>query len=148
MERFFSVIHIVCPAPSRLAFDQGSGRLVLCVLGPWSCEVRVSGEGLSTGPEEGTSRSTLPRAQGTSQEQAAQNRFRSFHFPRFVYPYTLSLACSVWALYLTSTSPTRHAPRRSRDFPRHTPSQASNDVQCHVGEGHPGNVQKVHGQCM
>ena len=49
------------------------------------------------------------------------------------------------ALYLTSTSPTRHAPRRSRDLPRHTSSQASDDVQCHVGEGHPRNVQKVHG---
>src|SRR6266436_3122702 len=42
----------------------------------------------------------------------------------FVFPnlFTLSLACSVSALYLTSTSPTRHAPRRSRDLPRHTPS--------------------------
>jgi hypothetical protein len=44
--------------------------------------------------------------------------------------------------------PLHHPPdalRRSRDLPRHTPLQASNDVQCHVGEGHPGNMEKVHG---
>jgi hypothetical protein len=57
-------------------------------------------------------------------------------YPRWPVPLS--------ALYLTSTSPTRHAPRRSRYLPRHNPSQASNDVQCHVGEGHPGNVRKGH----
>jgi hypothetical protein len=68
-----------------------------------------------------------------------------FSFSPICLPLYARWPVPLSALYLTSTSPTRHAPRRSRDLPRHTPSQASNDVQCHVGKGHPGNVQKVHG---
>ena len=68
-----------------------------------------------------------------------------FSFSQFVYPLYTRWPVPLSALYLTSTSPTRHAPRRSRDLPRHTPSQASNDVQCHIGKGHPGDVQEVHG---
>ena len=120
-------------------------------LDPWSCKFRVSGWGTSTGAEEGTSRSTSSRTQETNlvtdQQQAARTatRLLSFNFTQFICPYTLSLACSVSAFCLTSTSPTRHAPRRSRDLPRDTPSQASNDVQCHTSEGHSGDVQKVYG---
>jgi hypothetical protein len=94
---------------------------------------------LQTRTPPSTSRSTSSRAQWTSRQRK----------PRFFFSYSpicsLSLDCSVSGFYLTSTSPTRHAPRRSRDLPRHTPSQASNDVQCHVGEGHPGYMQKVYG---
>ena len=84
------------------------------------------------------------------EQQAAQTptRLLSFRFTRIICPYPLSLACSVSAFYLTYTSPTRYAPRRSRNLPRDTPSQAGDDVQCYAGEGHPGNVQEIHGQCM
>jgi hypothetical protein len=51
MERFFSVIHIVCPAPSRLALDQGFGLLVCCwVLGV--ARVGYVGEGLQLGQKK------------------------------------------------------------------------------------------------
>ena len=140
----------VCPAPSRLAFDQGFGRSV-CVWILGVAKLGYLGEGLQLGQ-----RKALRGRRHRSHEgrvlwptAGCPNCYSiSFHFPQFpqfVYPYTLSLACSVSAFCLTSTSPTRHAPRRSRDLPRHTPSQASNDVQCYAGEGHPGNVQKVHG---
>ena len=87
------------------------------------------------------------RNESCDEQQAAQTHTRllSFRFTRFICPYPLSLACSISAFYLTSTSPTRHAPRRSRNLPRDTPSQASHDVQCYAGEGHPGNVQEIHG---
>ncbi len=142
--RDFSPLSILSAAPSRLAFDQGSGRSV-CVF--WVLGVAKLGY-LGRDFNRARRRHFEVDVTARTDEPRAGNRLRSFHFPQFVYPYTLSLAYSVWAFYLTCTSPTRHAPRRSRDFPRHTASQASNDVQCHVGEGHPGNVQKVHGQCM
>jgi hypothetical protein len=92
---------------------------------------------------------TRTRDEICNQRQAAPTtRLLYFPFTRFICPYTLSLACSVSAFYLTSTSPTRHAPRRPRDLPRDTPPQASNDVQCHIGEGDSSNVQKIHGKCM
>jgi len=69
--------------------------------------------GTSIGPEEGTPRSTSPRAQGTSQEQAAQfaTRLRSFHFPKFVYPYTL-LGLFRFRLFIL---PLHHPPDMRRD---------------------------------
>jgi hypothetical protein len=65
------------------------------------------------GPEEGTSRSTSPRVQGTSQEQAAQiaTRLRSFHFPQFVYPYTL-VGLFRFRLFIL---PLHHPPDMRRD---------------------------------
>jgi hypothetical protein len=44
------------------------------------------------------------------------------------------------------TAPLRHAPRCSRNFPSNTSSQAGDDVQCDIGEGYSGNVQKVYGK--
>jgi hypothetical protein len=130
-----------CPAPSRLAFDQGFGRSV-CVFG--SLELQSYGNwGLQPGQKKALRgrrhRSHKARVLWPTAGSTNCSRLLSY-FPLFVYPYTLSLACSVSAFNLTSTSPIRHAPRRSRDLPRYTPSQASDDVQCHVGEGYPGDV--------
>ena len=41
---------------------------------------------------------------------SAKHSILSFRFTRFICPCSLSLAYSVSAFYLTSTSPTRHAP--------------------------------------
>ena len=41
----------------------------------------------------------------------------------------------------------RHAPRRTRDLPRHTSLKASHDVQRDAGQRHPRHLQKVHGKC-
>ena len=91
---------------------------------------------------------TRARDETRGRHQAAQTatRLLPFRFTRFIYHYPLSLACSVSARYLTSTSPTRHAPRCSRNFPSNTSSQAGDDVQCDVSEGYSGNVQKVYGK--
>jgi len=86
------------------------------------------------------------------QSHAEQSRHSNCYSIAF-FSSTLSSTClplyTRWtvplsALYLTSTSPAGHAPRRPRDLPYDTSSQARNNVQCHVGKGYPGNVQKVH----
>jgi hypothetical protein len=95
----------------------------------------------------------VTRAQGTG---VAMNSRRRKLLPDcflFALLELFALIPSRWPVlfqlfYLTYTSPTRYAPRRSRNLPRNTPSQASDDVQCYAGEGHPGNVQEIHGQCM
>jgi hypothetical protein len=148
MERFFSVIHIVCPAPSRLAFfDQGFGHSVC-----WVLELRELGMWVRDFNRARRRHFEVDVTARTRDEPRAGSAncypIAFFSFPPICLPLCTRWPVPLSALYLTSTSPTRHAPRRSRNLPRHTPSQASNDVQCHAGEGHPSNMQKVHGQCM
>ena len=148
MEIFFSVIHIVCPAPSRLAFDQGFGQSVCCwVLGV--ARVGHVGEELQPVRRRHFEVDVIARTRDEPRAGSANcYSIAFFSFSPICLPLYTRWPVPLSALYLTSTSPTRHAPRRSRDLPRYTSSQASYDVQCDAGEGHPGNVQKVHGQCM
>jgi hypothetical protein len=105
MERFFSVIPIVCSAPSRLAFDQGFGRSVCCwVLGV--ARVGYVGEVLQPGQKK-----ALRGRRHRAHKGRAKSRQRKLLLDcvLFIFPnlFTLihSLACSAFGplsyLYIT-----------------------------------------------
>lgn len=104
----FSVIRIVCHAPSCLAFDSGFGR---SRLGHWTLGVAMGyvGEGVQPGQKKALRGRRHPRSRNgcCDEQQAAQTptRLLSFRFTRIICPYPLSLACSISAflsyLYIT-----------------------------------------------
>lgn len=108
MERFFSVIHIVCPAPSRLAFDQGFSRSVCCwVLGV--ARVGYVGEGLQPGQKKAL-RGRRHRAH-KGRAKSRQRKLLRDCVLFFVYPYTLvGLFC--FRLFIL---PLHHPPDMRRD---------------------------------
>jgi hypothetical protein len=112
VEKFFPVIHIVCRAPIMRASPSIQDSVVgyvslyqVAILDVWvrdfdGCRRRhfevdaiMRTRGRFSWPTAGSVKhSILP-----------------FHFTRFICPCSLSLAYSVSAFYLTSTSPTRYA---------------------------------------
>ena len=112
MEKFFPIIHVVCRAPMCVP------RLRSRIRSLDMCRRIKSQFWMSVRDFEGDRRrhfevEAIMRTRGRilwPTAGSAKHSILSFRFTRFICPCSLSLAYSVSAFYLTSTSPTRHAP--------------------------------------
>ena len=112
VEKFFSVIHVVCRTPIVRASPSIQDSVVgyvslyqVAILDVW---VRDFDRGRRRHFEVDAIMRTRGRFLWPT-AGSAKHWILSFHFTRFICPCSLSLAYSVSAFYLTSTSPTRHA---------------------------------------
>src|SRR6266702_7724946 len=126
VEKFFSVIHVVCRTPIVRASPSIQDSVVgyvslyqVAILDVW---VRDFDRGRRRHFEVDAIMRTRGRFLWPT-AGSAKHWIPSFHFTRFICPCSLSLAYSVSSFYLTSTSPTRHAALRPRNLPRNTPPQ-------------------------